>query len=99
MIHFRFTKEGTHDSKTFAVTIHTLNHIQPRSSYALVALHISLDDGCSHDDPAAMFTLIHLPDQYCKLPPTTLNQYLKFRDGRMFNLKVGSKKNSSKCIK
>ena len=66
------------------------------STYALVTIQLRVDDqDCDNQDPAALITLVHLPDQYCKSPPTILHQYLKFSDERLLNLKVG---NTSWCI-
>lgn len=46
------------------------------------------EDSLSDEDPAAIISLIHLPDRFCQAPPATLCQYLKCKDGRVLLLKV-----------
>lgn len=90
----RYSEEGTHESKTFLAQ--NLFGDKPRSTYALVAVHVRTDEEYQDQDPAAIITLIHLPDLFCNAPATILTQYLKCKDDRVLNLKVCVRK--SRCV-
>lgn len=83
---FSYSEEGIHESKSFLAQ--NIFSDKPRSTYALVAVHVRTDEECQDQDPAAIITLIHLPDRYCNAPATILTQYLKCKDDRVLNLKV-----------
>ena len=67
-------EEEAHELKHFVIQ-NTFNET-PRSTYALVTFHVRTDDEQYYgdQDPAAIITLIHVPDRYCNAPATTLCQ-------------------------
>lgn len=59
-----------------------------RVNYALVTYHLRIDEEYDSQEPVAVITVIHLPDDFCNSPAVTLSQFLKFQDNRLLNLKV-----------
>ncbi|KAK4003974.1 hypothetical protein OUZ56_005718 [Daphnia magna] len=81
-----YAKEDVHLSKPFLIQC-PISQL-PRLTYAFVTFHIRTDVECIRDEePAAIITILHIPDRYCNAPATTLCQYLKFKGGRVLNLK------------
>ncbi|KAI9551007.1 hypothetical protein GHT06_005693 [Daphnia sinensis] len=81
-----YAKEDIHLSKPFLIQSPISQW--PRLTYAFVTFHIRTDvERIGDEEPAAIITIIHIPDRYCNAPATTLCQYLKFKGGRVLNLK------------
>jgi len=81
----RQSQEEAHDQKSISLACPTSDHL--RVTYALVTCHLRIDEECDNQEPVAVITVIHLPDDFCRSPAVTLSQFLKFKDNRLLNLK------------
>jgi len=84
----RQSQEEAHDQKSISLACPTSDHL--RVTYALVTCHLRIDEECDNQEPVAVITVIHLPDDFCRSPAVTLSQFLKFKDNRLLNLKVST---------
>ena len=85
-LYCRHASEDVHGPKSFEILVP--ENGERRVSYAVTVIQAVLDVNGNPEDPAAVISLIHIPDQHCKTPVSIICQYLKFRDGRLLDLKV-----------